>query len=186
MAWKQKRRIMHRYDQSARVYDIQYFEEQEAKMKTVMQNVSLHQNGTALDVGCGTGLLFKHLTNKAESIVGLDISRGLLIEAKKKMQGHQDISLIQADADNLPFIEKTFSSVFAVTLVQNTPNVDTALTEIKRVSKPTALIVVTGLKKKFSREDFLKMLDRAGLKVETIEIDPQNREYVCICRMALR
>ena len=155
-------------------------------MKTIMQNVSLQWNSKVLDIGCGTGLFFKHLVNKVESIVGIDISRGLLHEARKKVQDHQDISLVQADADHLPFVEKAFSSVFAVTLVQNTPNVNATLTEIKRVSKQTALIVMTGLKKKFTREDFLKMLDRAGLRVETLKIDAQNREYVCICRKTRR
>ena len=148
----------------------------------LIRDVQVPENPMVLDVGCGTGLLFKHLLNKVKSTVGVDISRGLLGEARKRMHDRQDISLVQADADNLPFKEKAFNSVFAVTLVQNTPNVDNVLNEIKRVSTQKATIVVTGLKKKFTSEDFLKMLGRAGLKVETLKMDSQNREYVCICR----
>lgn len=177
---------MHRYNHSAHVYNAQYSEEQEAKIKTIMQNLRLQPKSNALDVGCGTGLLIKQLVDRAEFIVGTDISRGLLQEARKKAQFHQHVSLVLADADNMPFPEQIFDAVFAVTLLQNVPDPAVTLNEIKRVSKQTASIAATGLKKRFAQEDFVEMLKRADLRVDTVELDEKNREYVCVCRKVRR
>jgi ubiquinone/menaquinone biosynthesis C-methylase UbiE len=185
-AWNSKRRVMRRYNQSARVYDTQYFEEQEAKIKTIMQNLHMPLDSIVLDAGCGTGLLIKHLANKTDFVVGLDISRGLLQKAIKKAQAYQNVALVMADADNMPFPNRTFGTVFAVTLLQNMPNPRVNLEEIVRVSKPTAWIAVTGLKKRFSRDDFTMTLKQAGLLVDALKLDEGNREYVCLCHKARR
>ena len=177
---------MRRYNQSARVYDAQYSEEQDAKFRTVVQNLRLPHKSRILDVGCGTGLIFSHLVEKAELIVGVDFSRGLLEEARKKARLHQHVLLVTADADNLPFVNSVFDVVLAITVLQNTPNPDVALDEIKRVSEQTAPIVVTGLKKRFAKKDFVEMLKGADLRIGTLEIDDKNREYVCVCRKTRR
>jgi len=173
---------MRRYNQSAKVYDTQYSEEQEAKIKTIMKNLRLAQNVIVLDAGCGTGVLIKHIAEKSRFFVGVDVSRGLLREARKKAQPHKSASLVLADVDNMPFPKQVFGAVLAITLLQNTPDPQTTLTEVERVSEQAAPIVVTGLRKRFIRKDFLRMLRRAGLRVEMLKLDEKNREYVCICK----
>ena len=184
--WIHKRRVMRRYDQSARAYDAQYREEQDAKIKVLMQGLSLKQSSVVLDAGCGTGLLFKHLTERAESITGTDISKGLLRKARERAQPYCNTALIQADADNMPFLNDTFDAVFAITLLQNMPNPKATLIEFNRVAKSTALIVATGLRKRFSQEDFVNLLKQADLRVEALKLDEENREYVCICKKMQR
>jgi len=179
--WKKKRKVMRHYDQSAEVYDTQYFEEQEAKIGAAMNNLTLSRDSFILDVGCGTGLLFMHIAEKTKLVIGTDISKGLLEEAKKRAEAYKNVALIQADADNMPFSNKTFNAVFAITLLQNMPNPRTTLNEIKRVSKSNAKIVVTGLKKAFTQEDFVKLIEQAGLRVAILKLDKQMREYVSIC-----
>ena len=66
--WNKKRRIMRRYDQSAKVYDAQYREEQEAKIRTAMNNLTLSRDSVILDAGCGTGLLFGHVAEKSKTL----------------------------------------------------------------------------------------------------------------------
>ena len=179
--WNQKRRTMHRYNQSAHVYDSQYSEEQEAKITTIKQNMSLKNNSAVLDLGCGSGLLIKHFAHKTQLYIGTDISRELLKHAKKKANPFPNATLIQADADNLPFPNETFDTVFAVTLLQNTPHPNTTLNEIYRVSKTKASIIITGLRKRFTQEEFTAELQQANLETETLKLDEGNREYVCIC-----
>jgi len=185
-SWKQKFRIMHRYNQSARVYETLYSEEQEAKIKTLMQNLVLKRNSVVLDAGCGTGLLIKHLANRSEFFVGVDISKGLLQEALKKARLCQNVALVLADADNMPFHDGIFGAVFGITLLQNVPNLKVTLTEVMRVSKQTAPIVVTGLRKQFTLKDFVKTLNHAGLRVDRLKLDEMDRECVCICRKVRR
>ena len=185
-AWKQKRLVMHRYNQSAHVYDTQYSEEQEAKITTIKQNLSLRNNSTVLDLGCGSGSLIKHFAEKTKLYIGVDISRELLKYAKAKANPFPNATLILADADNLPFPNETFDAVFAVTLLQNIPHPDTTLTEIYRISKPKASIIVTGLRKRFTREELMKELQQANMEIETLKLDEDNREYVCICHKTRR
>ena len=185
-AWNHKRRVMRRYDQSAQAYDAQYHEEQEAKINAIMQSLSLRQSSVVLDAGCGTGLLFQHLAEGTELITGTDISEGLLQKARKRAQPYCNTALIQADVDNMPFLDETFDAVLAITLLQNMPDPEATLAEFSRVSKQSALLVATGLKKQFSQENFVKLLEQANLRVELLKLDEKNREYICICTKGQR
>jgi len=178
--WDKKRDVMHRYDSTAHIYDIRYAEEQMAKIKAAMESINMEKEGLVLDVGCGTGLLFEYVANKAEAIVGLDISRETLFQAKKHAQKFANAHLILVDSDNAPLKEDVFSHVFALTLIQNTPNPLKTLNEIKRVSKENAVIVVTGLKKKFPIKAFKRLLRDAGLDV--IALKSENLKcHVAVC-----
>lgn len=139
-----------------------------------------------MDAGCGTGLLFRNVVNKADFAVGIDISRGLIQEARKKTQHYRNVALVLADTDNMPLLDESFDIILAVTLMQNLPAPTATLTEFKRVAKETASIVVTGLKKHFTQEGFLKMLHEAGLFVDALKLDDMERDYVSICRKTRR
>jgi len=178
--WDKKRDVMHRYDLTAHIYDIRYAEEQTAKIKAVMESINMEKEGLVLDVGCGTGLLFEYVANKAEAIVGLDISRETLFQAKKHAKKFANVHLILADSDNAPLKEDVFSHVFALTLIQNTPNPFKTLNEIRRVSKENAVIVVTGLKKKFPIKAFKRLLRDACLDVIALKSE-SLKCHVAVC-----
>jgi ubiquinone/menaquinone biosynthesis C-methylase UbiE len=76
-----------------------------------------------------------------------------------------------------------FDRVFAMTLIQNAPNPAETLNQIRRVSADNALIVVTGLKKIFSRSVFQKLLKNAGLSNIALE-DEGLKCYVAVCTKA--
>jgi ubiquinone/menaquinone biosynthesis C-methylase UbiE len=177
---------MRRYNQSAHVYDTQYLEEQETKITAIKQNLKLKDNSVVLDLGCGTGLLIKHYAHKTKFYVGADISRELLKYARTKAKPFPNSTLILADADNLPFPNQTFDAVFAVTLLQNMPHTNTTLTEINRVSKTGASIMVTGLRKRFTQEELAKKLQQTNIEIEQLKLDEGNREYICICHKTRR
>lgn len=178
--WKTKRKIRRRYDQSASVYDLQYAEEQGAKIQAALNEVELQDGSLILDVGCGTGLLFHHIAESAALLVGLDFSE-LLKQANDRAKQLSNITLLQADADFLPFPDRIFDVIFAVTLLQNVPSPLDALSEIARVAQRHATIVVTGLKKEFSREDFVQLLERAKLEITILKTDEHLKGYIAIC-----
>jgi ubiquinone/menaquinone biosynthesis C-methylase UbiE len=177
--WIQKRRVMRRYDATARSYDELYCEEQEAKYLKALERVDV-AGIAVLDVGCGTGLLFSHIADAAQAVLGVDISRELLLRAKEQAVKFRNIYLIKADADHLPFQNGFFSVVFAFTVLQNMPKPKETLSEVKRVTKSDGDIVVTGLKKAFSIETFSGLLERAGLDVVSMETDTALKCYVAI------
>lgn len=178
--WDKKRDVMHRYDLTAHIYDMRYAEEQTAKIEAVMESINMEKQGLVLDVGCGTGLLFNYVANKAKAIVGLDISRKILLQAKKRAKKFASVHLILADADNVPLKEDMSSHVFALTLIQNTPNPLKTLNEIRRVTKENAVIVVTGLKKKFPIKAFKRLLHDAGLGVIASKSE-SLKSHVAVC-----
>jgi ubiquinone/menaquinone biosynthesis C-methylase UbiE len=178
--WDRKRDVMHRYDLTAHIYDMRYAEEQTAKIEAVMESISMEKEGLVLDVGCGTGLLFEYVSHKAKAIVGLDISRETLFQAKKHAKKFANVHLILADSDNVPLKEDVFSHVFALTLIQNTPNPLKTLNEIKRVSKENTVIIVTGLKKKFPIQTFKRLLHDAGLRVTALR-NESLKSHVAVC-----
>ncbi len=179
--WKEKRRTMRHYDQQAKVYDTQYMEEQNAKIENALNSMKPKPNEIVLDMGCGTGFLFHPINKTAKLLVGLDISSKLLQEAKKRTKSTSNIGLIRADADNTPFPNHIFDRVFAITVLQNMPDPTETLREMNRVSKPEAVFVVTGLKKKFTQESFVDLLKRARLTVLTLKTGEHLKGHVAVC-----
>jgi ubiquinone/menaquinone biosynthesis C-methylase UbiE len=173
---------MRHYDHQAKVYDVQYLEEQNAKIEDAQKNMELGLNELVLDIGCGTGFLFQHLNKSTELLVGLDISQKLLREAKRRTKNLSNVLLVRADADNTPFPDHIFDRVFAITLLQNMPDPRTTILEMKRISRPEAVFVLTGLKKKFTQESFSDLLEHAQLKVSTMRTDEHLKDYVAVCK----
>ncbi len=178
--WSKKREVMRNYDSLAALYDAQYAEEQNAKIKAALNHVDLEEDSLVLDVGCGTGLLFEHVGGSIELLVGLDISLKILEKAKKRVKRFPNMTLIRADADFLPFSNDVFDEIFAITLLQNTPNPILTLNEMKRVGKRPLIIVVTGLKKDFTQKAFEGLLAKAELKA-SIVAEEQLKGYVAVC-----
>lgn len=166
-----------------RLYDLRYGEEQASKFAAVLSRISLLKNDLILDVGCGTSLLLERISGDVGFAVGLDLSGDLLSWARLKLKGTQNTALILSDADYLPFKLATFDKVFAVTLLQNMPDPRGSLSEAMAVAKQEATIIVSGLKKKYSREEFLALLSSVGLRAEEV-VDEELKDFAAICRRA--
>lgn len=180
--WKKKRSIMRRYDVTSHIYDMRYSEEQIAKIEAALKHVDV-KTGAVLDVGCGTGILFSYVADEARMTIGLDSSKKTLFKAKERAKNHARVHLVQADADNMPLKDEAFERVFAITLIQNTPCPAATLKEIRRVARHNAQIVVTGLKKVFSKNRLEQLLKDAGLNITAME-NGELKCYVAVCTKA--
>jgi ubiquinone/menaquinone biosynthesis C-methylase UbiE len=181
--WDRKREIMRRYDETAHIYDMRYAEEQVSKIKAALKNIKTETLGAVLDVGCGTGILFDCVADNAEIVIGVDVSRRSLLEAKKRAEKYPSVHLVWADADCVPLRDKIFNYVFALTLVQNTPDPAATLNEIVRVGKKDATFIITGMKKAFTLEDFKALLQCSGLRISVLE-NGVLQCFVAVCRKA--
>ncbi len=181
-AWDKKRKVMRHYSRIAPTYDLQYAEEQEEKISVALSDLHVGRGSLILDLGCGTGLLFNHLGNAVELLAGIDLSRNILGEAKKRADQLKNVALLRADADYTPFRNRTFHAVFAITLLQNTPNPARTLEEVKRIARKNASIILTALKKEFTLEATEQLVKDAGLSIETMKADIDLKGYVIECR----
>lgn len=179
--WRKKRQVMKRYDSTAHLYDVRYEAEQKAKYSTALNNLPPKTLGLVLDAGCGTGLLFEHVAVSTKAVVGLDISKKTLLQARDRAKNSRNVHLILADADHMPFTQDTFDHVFAITLIQNSPDPIETLNEVLRVVRNDAIVVVTGLKRVFSMTDFKKLLQKVGLRIIAMESEGlQCHVAVCV------
>ena len=177
--WKEKRTIMLRYNLTAEIYDQRYAEEQKAKYRKALENVNV-TGKKVLDVGCGSGLFFKGVAVQANMVVGVDISRKLLLKAKEQARALQNVFVLQTDADHLPFRDDSFDNIFAFTVLQNMPKPPEILCELKRVINRGGSVVVTGLKKAFPLTAFVDFLEGSGLRVVTSVDDETINCYVAV------
>jgi ubiquinone/menaquinone biosynthesis C-methylase UbiE len=171
---------MRRYDLTAKMHDVRYADEQEAKYKAALSVIVIR--GAVLDVGCGTGLLFNHIVSQAENVVGVDVSKQLLHAARERAEAFRNVHLIQADADHLPFKKDSFNVVFAFTVLQNMPKPNETLMEIRRSAAQGACVVVTGLKKVFSTEALTNLLHNSGFHVVSVKDEENLKCYVAMSR----
>jgi len=180
--WRMKRAIARKYDALADAYDSLYGDEQEAKIRSALESLQLKETDLVLDVGCGTGILFPYVQEKVGFVVGLDISRGLLERARNRSRYSSKVSLIRADADYLPFLDEVFDRLFAVTILQNVPDSKATLNQILSKAKREAILVVTGLKKSFTKDQFLRILFEAGLDIVDIKENGRLLGFVALCQ----
>jgi malonyl-CoA O-methyltransferase len=177
--WKDKRKVMQLYDLTAEMYEERYAEEQKAKYIAVLEKLNVPR-GNVMDVGCGTGLFFSHVEAQANLVVGVDISRKLVLKANQQASAFKNVFVLQADADHLPFTDAFFDEIFSFTLLQNMPQPSETLNEFKRIAKQGGKVAVTGLKKAIPIDRFMDILEDTGLSTVTFVDREDLKCYVAV------
>ncbi|MEP7148579.1 MAG: bifunctional demethylmenaquinone methyltransferase/2-methoxy-6-polyprenyl-1,4-benzoquinol methylase UbiE [Acidobacteriota bacterium] len=97
-----------------------------------------------LDVACGTGDLSLELKRNANArVMGSDFCHPMLAIAKVKTdEESESIPYIEGDAMQLPFADSTFDAVTIAFGLRNLSNFADGLSELARVLKPGAKLVV--------------------------------------------
>lgn len=103
----------------------------------VMNLVNKYANPQhALDIGCGTGLILRHLP---EGSIGVDINPRNLERLPKYAPGRT--AIIADVQDHLPFADNTFDTITAAEVLEHLVFPEKALSEIYRVLKPGGVFV---------------------------------------------
>jgi demethylmenaquinone methyltransferase/2-methoxy-6-polyprenyl-1,4-benzoquinol methylase len=108
----------------------------------------VRRGDAALDLAGGTGDLAVRLARAVGpegSVVLADINPWMLAEAERRLDGSplaSQISLMEADAEDLPFADTTFDVVTIGFGLRNVTNKDRAVREMLRVLKPGGRMVV--------------------------------------------
>ncbi len=96
----------------------------------------LARGARVLEVGCGTGLILERIARVAERAEGIDLSPGMLEQARQR-----GLSVCEGSATELPFADATFDLVYSYKVLAHVPDIEKALAEMARVTRPGGTIL---------------------------------------------
>jgi demethylmenaquinone methyltransferase/2-methoxy-6-polyprenyl-1,4-benzoquinol methylase len=114
--------------------------------KKMMRELKGHALNQVLDIATGTADVALATSKlKPNSIIGVDISEGMLSVGRIKVEKKGLSSLIKlqkADSENLPFAENQFDAITVAFGVRNFEHLTKGLDEMCRVLKPGGKLVI--------------------------------------------
>ena len=115
----------------------------EAKARRLLELTRRHLGSgrpRALDVGCGVGLVDRHLSPRLE-LHGVDVSPAMVERAQT---ANPDVSYRVYDGRRLPFADGELDLAFAICVLHHVdpPDRGALLAEMARVTRPGGLVVV--------------------------------------------
>jgi ubiquinone/menaquinone biosynthesis C-methylase UbiE len=109
------------------------------KMLDDLELTAVERYGTGKDIleaGCGTGLLLSRTLRFAKTSTGVDLSGGMLAKAKER-----GLSVAQGSITELPYADESFDLVFSVKVLAHIEDIEGALHEMARVTRPGGYVL---------------------------------------------
>jgi ubiquinone/menaquinone biosynthesis C-methylase UbiE len=128
------------YDKISQVYDkTRWLTESVAEEVAdfILDLVAATPKTSFLEPGVGKGLNVIPLVKRGYSVTGIDISEQMLNQFRQKLNGTpENLTLVHADASQLPFANNSFDVVLTVHMLHTVGDRKIFLDEINRVLKP--------------------------------------------------
>ncbi len=96
----------------------------------------LAEGRQVLEVGCGTGLVLERVAAVAAEARGIDLSPGMLARARAR-----GLVVDEGSATALPYADASFDLTYSFKVLAHVPELDRALAEMARVTRPTGHVV---------------------------------------------
>ena len=111
------------------------------RFKKIKDLLQLTTDDHFLDIGCGSGYLLNQAACKQG--IGVDISDLMVKTAWENCKKNGKKFIVQSDAENLPFKNKSFSKIVSTEVIEHILHPKALLEEIVRVSKKNTVIVIS-------------------------------------------
>ena len=131
------------YDKRAKTYDRTVGFGERLLVGDLRRQFGALQAGETLEVAIGSGLNLPYYTDTVTRVVGIDLSPGMLAEARARADAlGREIELIEGDAEAIPFPDASFDTVGISLALCTVPNPQAALRELVRVCRPGGRVVL--------------------------------------------
>jgi ubiquinone/menaquinone biosynthesis C-methylase UbiE len=136
------REISAKYDRFARWFDLVEGIPDLLGVRKLRKRILPQASGEVLEVAVGTGKNLHYYPERCR-IIGVDISREMLsVGRKRAAKLFINVSLSLADAEALPFPDKTFDTVVSTLTMCTFPDPVNALKEMARVCRPGGRVLL--------------------------------------------
>jgi len=180
---KQPRDVAAMFDDVAERYDVTNdvlsLGQDRLWRRAVLKAVDARPGERVLDIAAGTGTSSEPFADNGVHVVPADFSLGMLRVGKKR---RDDLGFTAADAMRLPFADASFDAVTMSFGLRNVADIDAALREFARVTKPGGRLVVcefsqpvNGTFRKVYSEYLMEALPRVARKVSS---NPESYVYL--------
>ena len=132
------------YDVHSFFYDATFGRLVRRRIARAISHMDIGPDDKVLDLGVGTGVSLNYYAQDRGRIIGVDLSGGMLKQARKKIdeRGLANATVFQADAMQLPFADNTFDHVFISHVISVVSDPYRLVREAQRVAKRGARIVI--------------------------------------------
>jgi SAM-dependent methyltransferase len=117
-----------------------------------------------LDVATGPGYVAEMAAHRGARPVGLDISEGMLVEARRRLP---HVEFVAGDAEALPFEDGSFDAVVGNFVINHLPDPGTGIAEAARVLVPGGGLAFSA----WERPDRMLYLGLIGQAIEAAEVE---------------
>jgi demethylmenaquinone methyltransferase/2-methoxy-6-polyprenyl-1,4-benzoquinol methylase len=180
---KQPRDVAAMFDDVAERYDVTNdvlsLGQDRLWRRAVLKAVDAKPGERVLDIAAGTGTSSEPFADHGVHVVPADFSLGMLRVGKKR---RDDLGFTAADAMRLPFADASFDAVTMSFGLRNVADIDAALREFARVTRPGGRLVVcefsqpvNGAFRKVYSEYLMEALPRVARKVSS---NPESYVYL--------
>lgn len=115
--------------------------------KWCFNQINFQKNARVLEVGCGTGKFWeknKENIDGSSNITLSDFSKGMLKSTKDKLKDlNHDFKYEEINVENIPYEDESLDIVIARHMIYFAPNIEKAISEIKRVLVQGGILYLT-------------------------------------------
>jgi ubiquinone/menaquinone biosynthesis C-methylase UbiE len=139
------------FDERAKTWDANPLRVERARItaQAIREAVPLRLNMTALELGCGTGLLSFALQPDFASITLADTSQGMLdvLSEKIKIAGVENMHPLRLDLASAPLPESRFDVIYSLMTMHHIPGTDQVLRQCHALTTPHGWLCIADLEK---------------------------------------
>jgi ArsR family transcriptional regulator len=105
----------------------------------------LDETWAIADLGCGTGQVAEMLAPFVAQVIAVDESPAMLNAARKRLKGHDNVSVREGDLGALPIDDESLDSALLFLVLHYTADPAEVLAEVCRVLKPEGRLLVVDM-----------------------------------------
>ena len=104
----------------------------------IMSNYKIEKGMKVLELGCGTGNMWKNrasFISNCSKLILSDFSEGMVAVTKENVGNYNNIEYQVLDIQEIPYENETFDIVIANMMLYHVPDIYKGLTEVRRILK---------------------------------------------------